>query len=380
MRELPNCIYCASENLEVADQFNTLLRVTSDCKPWSSGGKIAICSDCGFAQTVVDEIWHDEVRAIYLNYEIFHQSSGGSQLVMADTGGAAENRSDRLLRHFQTAFPNIAGKDILDFGCGNGDFLKSFNKAYPSWALHGVDLDDRCLEKLKLIPNFKNLFKNEIDSQAETFDLISVTHVLEHLQAPMVTLRNLRSQINPDGYLIIEVPNCEVDPISILTADHCSHFSSANLGVLLESAGFEVLVCATNWILKEIIAVAKPKSENIARLNGIRCDWLFGHAKWLINVRDHARDLAKNNEFGIFGTSIAGSWLFGKLHGDADFFVDEDPQRYGRELFGIPVIQPEQVPEACLVYLPFAPFIAQMVFDRLSMSISRLEMPEPLSG
>jgi len=375
---VPDCIYCASENLEVVDQFKTLLRVTSDCKPWSSGGKIAICNDCGFAQTVVDEIWHDEVRAIYLNYEIFHQSSGGSQLVMADTGGVTENRSDRLLRNFQKGFPNIAGMNVLDFGCGNGDFLRSFNKSYPSWALHGVDLDDRCIEKLKQIPNFRNLFKNEIDSQVETFDLISMTHVLEHLPAPMATLRNLRSQISPNGYLIVEVPNCEVDPFSILTADHCSHFSPKNLEALLETAGFEVSVCATNWIPKEIVVVATPKGEVSTRLRGVRCDWILGHASWLINLRDRAQNLAKNNEFGIFGTSIAGSWLFGELHGDADLFVDEDPQRYGRELFGIPVIQPEEVPDTCLVYLPFAPFIAQMVFDRLSVSISRLEMPEPL--
>ena len=83
-------------------------------------------------------------------------------------------------------------------------------------------------------------------------------------------------------------------------------------------------------------------------------------------VKKHASSLAKSKSFGIFGTSINALWLFGELELDVKFFVDEDPSRVGKKLYGRPVIDPSQVLPGSTVYLPFISNLAEKIAIRLN--------------
>lgn len=85
----------------------------------------------------------------------------------------------------------------------------------------------------------------------------------------------------------------------------------------------------------------------------------------MTEVKQHASSLAKSKSFGIFGTSINALWLFGELELDVKFFVDEDPSRVGKKLYGRPVIGPSEVVPGSTVYLPFITTLAEKIAKRL---------------
>lgn len=96
--------------------------------------------------------------------------------------------------------------NILDIGCGNGDFMlkvKGFN------LVEGVDFNDKsissCLRKnLKVYKTSLNPF---VFNTNYKYDYITCFQVIEHIDAVNVLFANLISLLNPGGYLIISVPN-----------------------------------------------------------------------------------------------------------------------------------------------------------------------------
>jgi 2-polyprenyl-3-methyl-5-hydroxy-6-metoxy-1,4-benzoquinol methylase len=99
----------------------------------------------------------------------------------------------------------LKNKDILDFGCGWGGFLKNI-KNYNS--LNGVELREECINYIQ--KNVKNInISNNINSFKQKFDLITMFHVLEHIPYQISTLKFLKSKLKNKGKIIIEVPHAE---------------------------------------------------------------------------------------------------------------------------------------------------------------------------
>jgi hypothetical protein len=80
---------------------------------------------------------------------------------------------------------------------------------------------------------------------------------------------------------------------------------------------------------------------------------------------DEAHRVARQQPFGIFGTSIAAAWLFGELSEVTQFFVDEDPNRIGGEYMGRPIYHPHDVPPGSHVFVGLAPELAEHIRARL---------------
>jgi hypothetical protein len=90
---------------------------------------------------------------------------------------------------------------------------------------------------------------------------------------------------------------------------------------------------------------------------------------WLARVAQHGEEIAQqSNNFCIFGTAIAGTWLGGLLGERVKFFVDEDPLRAGKTHIGHPVLPPNEVPPGSCVYLALTPLVAKQVYERLRKS------------
>jgi len=101
------------------------------------------------------------------------------------------------------------GKRLLDIGAGLGTFVNcakeygyettgiEYNKEQCkiSKKLYGIDLVNKKFEHL-----CQNFFK-------DAFDVISMHHVLEHVQSPRNVLSKVNSILKPGGILVIEVPN-----------------------------------------------------------------------------------------------------------------------------------------------------------------------------
>jgi len=365
------CRVCAASRLEEVTDYAHLPRVTSDCKPFPPGGRIAVCSACGAVQKPTDARWQQEAASIYEAYAPYFQSGGIEQSVFDPAKGAPRRRSAVILDRLAQVHALGPTGSVLDVGCGNGVLLSAFAEMKPQWRLFGHELSDLHAPALAKIPGFQQLYTGFLAELPAKFDVIAMMHALEHFPDPLAALQDLRTKLNEGGCLFIEIPNGEATPFDLVIADHVSHFTRRDLARLTERAGLAAAVIADDWVTKELSVVARsagqavaipprPPAEALARVRS--------QIAWLQGVIDDARQAARKPgaRLGVFGTSVAAMWLFGQLADDIAFFVDEDPSRQGTKLLDRPVLTPGEVPAGATVYVLLIPQVARTVATRLA--------------
>ena len=128
-------------------------------------------------------------------------------------------------------------KKILEIGAGQGQATYWFEQSgYVVLGLepdaHNVNLINSKLKNSKCVVGFAEDFT--ID---EKFDSIWVSHVLEHLIDPITFLHKIQNNLNDDGFVFIEIPNCsnpEILNISINKVPHTFHFTTKSLISLIK--------------------------------------------------------------------------------------------------------------------------------------------------
>ena len=95
------------------------------------------------------------------------------------------------------------GENLLDFGCGTGDFLSAANK--KNWKSFGVEVN----KQARVFAQEKGLtiYPDQEESASLTYDAITLWHVLEHLEKPTYMCRWFKDQLSSKGVLIVAVPN-----------------------------------------------------------------------------------------------------------------------------------------------------------------------------
>ncbi|WP_303316623.1 class I SAM-dependent methyltransferase [Flavivirga abyssicola] len=97
-------------------------------------------------------------------------------------------------------------KNLLDIGCGTGDFLKTAKQ--NNWTITGIEPN----EQARKIANNKtenSVFETEelLKFKPSSFDVITLWHVLEHLPNLEEHISIFKKLLKPNGTLIIAVPN-----------------------------------------------------------------------------------------------------------------------------------------------------------------------------
>lgn len=124
---------------------------------------------------------------------------------------------------------------ILDVGCGVGNMLELVRRGSEAYFLVGADIDQHCLDlataRVRIdrtihIGDVLDLVDPAVE--AGKFDVIVMSHVLEHVFRPYDTVKALMSLLKPGGHLILAVPN-PVRPDVILFNLFC-RFDKVNKG------------------------------------------------------------------------------------------------------------------------------------------------------
>lgn len=119
----------------------------------------------------------------------------------------------KLYHHLSQTFLkyiNNNHKLILDVGCGNGDNEKMIKIKFPNVLIDGITISkiekENCqnlLRKCYLI----DVSKGDFSCLNDKYDLIIFSHILEHLAYPKDTLDQFYNLLNPNGEILIIVPN-----------------------------------------------------------------------------------------------------------------------------------------------------------------------------
>ena len=156
---------------------------------------------------------------------------------------------------------------MLDYGGYQGFLPYAFNQKYKINS-YVADLDPKGLAMAQFLGSkIIDLAKNEIDEN--NFDLITIVHVLEHLDKPIENISKLKNILSENGVVYAEVPNLYGLPM--VNEAHKISFSEYSFVKMFRSAGFEILDYGFTRSPKESIKfdyVYSYKAENIFLICG----------------------------------------------------------------------------------------------------------------
>jgi 2-polyprenyl-3-methyl-5-hydroxy-6-metoxy-1,4-benzoquinol methylase len=108
---------------------------------------------------------------------------------------------------------------ILDVGCGVGHLLAAIQRDKPCLQLHAADIDDETLSitsgRVKLAGTIKISKVEDLFGGPAEWDIIIMSHVLEHTRCPLAVLEGIMPLLRPGGILIVAVPNPVRFPVII---------------------------------------------------------------------------------------------------------------------------------------------------------------------
>lgn len=137
---------------------------------------------------------------------------------------------------------------ILDIGCGVGDFLVQVKK--QGWDVQGIEpsADAKAIaqNRLGFLPKDPTEYASLEDA---SFDVITMWHVLEHVDDLHFQTSELVQLLKPKGRLVIALPNfqsfdCQFYKDKWAAWDvprHLNHFAPDVLRTLITSKGFQVI-------------------------------------------------------------------------------------------------------------------------------------------
>lgn len=113
---------------------------------------------------------------------------------------------DRWFRNLSRPIPG--SNKLLDIGCGDGEFLKLAKSC--GWDVCGLEPDSNAA----LVGRSKGLHvinagEEHFDGEQELFDVITLSHVIEHVHEPLKSLKKCFDLLKPGGFLWLETPNVD---------------------------------------------------------------------------------------------------------------------------------------------------------------------------
>lgn len=131
----------------------------------------------------------------------------------------------------------VKGSSILDYGCGSGVLNRLLNDDYY---ISGYDNSPQNITVARELGG--RYYDNISTTLSSHFDMIVMSHILEHLENPTVKIHFLRRLLKTGGYLFIVIPN-ELNSIftKYCSPDHKHAYSFSNIYKLAN---------ATNMIIR----------------------------------------------------------------------------------------------------------------------------------
>jgi len=190
-------------------------------------------------------------------------------------------------RRSMTALPFQGNGEMLDFGCGSGWYAHRMRD--QGWKVTGMDFSPHAArqasERFRIPVLVGTLPHPQV--APESFDLITMGCVLEHVHRPHDVIKAAAQALRPGGSLVIAVPNLASLAFRYFGPDwwplelprHLLHFSPATLRRLVETNSLEVCeqrtVARKSW-MRRSFAIARRRSRRwsprrfLAKLGRVR--------------------------------------------------------------------------------------------------------------
>jgi len=139
----------------------------------------------------------------------------------------------------------VTNKSILDFGAGQGHFVKV--ALDNGWAANGIELSAAAIKAAR--ENFNvELFDSLEKLEGKEFGVIALWDVIEHLEDPRGILLALSRHLHPKGFFVVETSN--IDSVDFLMkkqnwnywhVDHLYYYSRQTIQDLFTRLNFKMV-------------------------------------------------------------------------------------------------------------------------------------------
>ena len=173
-------------------------------------------------------------------------------------------------------------KMLLDIGCGTGDFLQKAQR--NGWNVSGIEPNEQARDIANhktnnAVFNSDHLFKLE----KETFDVITLWHVLEHLPKLQDHINIFKKLLKPNGTLIIAVPNYKSYDAKVYknywaafdVPRHLWHFSKESINKLMALEKMKVVKTLPMLFDAFYVCLLSEKYKT-GTMNPIKAFWVAG--------------------------------------------------------------------------------------------------------
>jgi SAM-dependent methyltransferase len=346
-----SCILCKSKLISIAKSIKTASSRADKILPFT----IYKCVNCEHLQKDIGIKYQSHLEDVYkTSYTL---PGGGKKTNFVD--GKPISREANLATYISNSLEKKFDVSLLDIGTGEGYLLKAFSEIQSNFKLSGFDITNE-KESIIRLNGASNFYHGNLRSITERFDVITFNHVIEHLPNPLETLTQAVSLLKPYGIIVVVVPCFELVYSDFFFSEHCSHFTDKTLNILSALAGLSILD-RLNSVLGpiEIGFIAKSSAREI-QINPLTA------ISWTNSLPDYILKNSKNRNLGVFGLNGVGMWLGAMLKNRISFFVDDDPNKQGKEFCGSPIISVKDIPKDSMVVVAFNnPDASIKMLDRL---------------
>lgn len=136
---------------------------------------------------------------------------------------------------------------LLDIGCGTGEFLKAIQK--KDFFTIGIEPNLKARTTAKELNKLTVVDKIDKLSSGAKFDVVTLWHVLEHINDINLIFHQIKNLLNEDGLLIVAVPNADSFDAKYYKEywaaydlpRHLYHFKKGTMDLLAGKFNFEII-------------------------------------------------------------------------------------------------------------------------------------------
>lgn len=284
--------------------------------------KVSYCKNCSFVfqSSAYNNIYDQQIEKLYKNYKITNMYN-------------FPNRSFHNIKAMEFISEFIDNRidfNILEIGSNRGDFLYLLKEKFPQINVLGCEPTE--FDELK-VPTINSSFDPKLFSMK--FDLIILRHTLEHIKFPKEFVQSLKSLVNPEGKIFIEVPNLInslKNYIEDFTPDHVNFFTLKSLSEVF--LPYKILKKDDEEFIYTIFS-HNNKDQFLLKLDE---KILSDFSQFNDNILAIKNNILKYDRIIFYGISNFYLWTYVKLEpllkNKEKLFLDDHLNR--DDLFGLP--------------------------------------------